>query len=113
MLSLPPPHLWAISRVASRGRSEAHCIVPRVYLTDYGTATNAQDLSRLAATHVVSVLEQNVDLPSFIKEENRLHIRITDTMRTDLLQHLDKTTAFIQAALEENKKNVIVVGQPS
>lgn len=115
MLSIPTHHLWAIARVAGRGRldPEAQCIVPRVYLTDYSTATNPRDLSLIAATHVVSILEQNVDLPIFIKEENKLHIRIADTMRSDLLQHLDKTTAFIQAALEENKKNVVVVGQPS
>ena len=93
--------------------SEAPCIVPRLYLTDYDTATNVQYLSRLAATHVVSVLEGTVDLPPFIKEENRLHIRILDSPIADLFQHLDKTTAFIQAALEENETNVVVVGQPS
>ena len=106
---LSAQNLWIMG-----GRSsEAHCIVPRLYLTGYGTATSVQDLSRLAATHVVSVLEGTVDLPPFIKEENRLHIRILDSPIADLFQHLDKTTAFIQAALEENETNVVVVGQPS
>ena len=111
-MSFPAQNLWMVARAVSRRSSdEAQCIVPRVYLTDYGTATNTQDLSRLAATHIVSILEQDVDLPPFIKEGNKLHIRIADTMRADLLQHLDKTTAFIQAALEENNTNVVVVGQ--
>ncbi len=107
--------LWASVQAAHRyrGCSDTNCIVPRVYLTGYGPATNAQDLSRLAATHVVSILEQHVDLPPFIKEENKLHIRIEDSEEENILQHLDKTTAFIQAALEENEENVIVVGQPS
>jgi len=96
---------------ALRGRNSdgAQSIIPRVYLSDYGTATNAQDLSRLAATHIVSILEQNVDLPPSIKEGNKLHIKIADTTRANLLQHLDKTTAFIQAALVENETNVVVV----
>ena len=110
MLSFPSQMVY---QATSMRISEAPCIVPRLYLTDYDTATNVQYLSRLAATHVVSVLEGTVDLPPFIKEENRLHIRILDSPIADLFQHLDKTTAFIQAALEENEINVVVVGQPS
>jgi len=87
-------------------------IVPRVYLTDYEIATNARNLSYLAATHVVSIIDEDVRLPRSIKE-NKLHIWIEDSSEADIFQHLDKTMAFIQAALEENKKNVVVVGQPS
>ncbi|KAK2463645.1 hypothetical protein APHAL10511_004396 [Amanita phalloides] len=87
----------------------ADCIVPRVYLTNYPTAIDAERLTWLAATHVVSVLDQDVDLPKFIRNEHRLHIRITDTLEADLLPHLDKATSFIHAALEENSTNVVVV----
>ena len=98
----------AVSQPSSDG---AQCIVPRVYLSDYLTATDTQYLSRLGATHVVSILELEADVPSFIKEENKLHIKMEDTVRADLLPHLDKTTAFIQVALEEKETNVVVVSQ--
>lgn len=114
MMYLPPQNLRIVAQdqdLRGRDSSGAQCIVPRVYLTGYSTATNDKDLSHLAATHIVSILDGDVDLPAFIKEENKLHIDIEDTMQSNLLQHLDKTTAFIQAALEENKTNVVVVGQ--
>jgi len=85
-------------------------IVPRVYLTDYENATNARNLSYLAATHVVSIIDEDVRVPRSIKKENKLHIWTENSSEADIFQHLDKTTAFIQAALEEN---VVVVGQPS
>ncbi|KAK2463646.1 hypothetical protein APHAL10511_004397 [Amanita phalloides] len=112
MFNFPVDQLWQIARAVDERAAEstnADCIVPRLYLTNYPTATDPEELTRLAATHVVSVLEQDIEVPKFIQEEHKLHIRMADSTRVDLLQHLDKTTSFIHAALEENSTNVVVV----
>jgi len=101
-----------IAQVVSKARgrrSEAHCIVPRLYLTDYGTATDASELSRLSVTHVVSVLDHNLTLPDFIKDENKLHIRVQDHPGVNLLDSLERTTNFISEALTQNSTNVVLV----
>ncbi|KDR80591.1 hypothetical protein GALMADRAFT_240917 [Galerina marginata CBS 339.88] len=89
-------------RVASR-------IVSRLYLSDLWTATNSEKLSDLGITHVISVLEAKPTLPGFISEERRLHLCIADVAESDILQHLDTTTAFIRKALEENEVNKVLV----
>ncbi|KAM6496990.1 Protein-tyrosine phosphatase-like protein [Amanita muscaria] len=109
MLAFPTYNLAQVAGRVRDRRTEAHCIVPRLYLTDYPTASNAQELSRLAVTHVVSVLDYDITLPDFIKDENKLHIRVQDLGGVKLLDHFDKTTSFINAALEKNSKNVVLV----
>ena len=42
----------------------------------------------------------------------RLHLSLADSTSTstNILEYLDKTTAFITAALEENETNKVLVG---
>jgi len=89
-------------RVASR-------ITPRLYLSDYGTARNQNKLEELGITHVISVIEYIPDLPEVIIQTRRLHLPLPDQADVNILEHLDATTAFITAALEENETNKLLV----
>lgn len=113
MLS-PTTVLKKATGVADRALSALHpldaqCIEPRLYLTAYPTANDPNVLSRLGVTHVVSLLGHDITLPEFIKNENKLHIKIHDIGVVDLLGKFEKTTDFIRSALEENSTNVVLV----
>lgn len=84
-------------------------ITHRLYLSDYGTARNSKKLEELGITHVISVIECVPDLPEVIPQTHRYHLPLPDTPETNILEHLDATTAFITAALEENKTNKVMV----
>ncbi|KAJ7035600.1 protein-tyrosine phosphatase-like protein [Mycena alexandri] len=87
----------------------ASLIVPRVYLSDYFTARDPKQLSRLKITHVVSVLEREPTIPDYIPDNHKLHISVADRADVDIQQYLTQTTAFITAALEENEENNVLV----
>jgi len=87
----------------------ASLIVPRVYLSDYYTARDENELSRLGITHVLSVLEHTPILPERIMNTHKLHVPLADQPNADILSQLERTTAFIQEALAENEKNIILV----
>lgn len=115
MLS-PTTVLKKATGVADRALSALHpldaqCIEPRLYLTAYPTANDPNVLSRLGVTHVVSLLGHDITLPEFIKNENKLHIKIHDIGVVDLLGKFEKTTDFIRSALEENSTNVVLVSR--
>jgi atypical dual specificity phosphatase len=93
---------------SSRGRA-ASLIVPRLYLSDYFTVRDEKSWSKLEITHVVSVMEQDVQIPDSIKPENRLQVRAADRSDVDLLEHLGGTTEFIRSALSENAENRVLV----
>lgn len=90
----------------------ASCITPRLYLSDYGTARNSNKLKELGITHVISVIEQIPNLPEAIIQTRRLHLPLPDQAEVNILEHLNVTTAFIVAALEENETNKVLVGNP-
>ncbi|EKM50670.1 uncharacterized protein PHACADRAFT_54994, partial [Phanerochaete carnosa HHB-10118-sp] len=82
-------------------------ILPRLYLSGYSVAADEAQLLALGVTHVVSVLEIP---PAYTQGALKtLHVRIEDSFRTDILQHLDGTTEFIKSALEENESNKVLV----
>ncbi|KAK7056286.1 hypothetical protein VNI00_002839 [Paramarasmius palmivorus] len=87
----------------------ASVILPQLYLSDYFTARDAAELSRLGITHVVSVLDFDVEIPEFIAASRRMHIRIGDRADVDILAHLEHTTDFIKKAIEENADNKVLV----
>lgn len=87
-------------------------ITPRLYLTDYCTARNSKKLEDLGITHVISITECRPDLPKVIPQTQRLHLRLSDIPEENILEHLDATTAFITAALEENETNKVMVSDP-
>lgn len=96
------------SENAALGR-DASQITPRLYLSDYYSAQNAEELHGLGITHVLSVLDIHPDLPEVISNDRRLYIPIDDVPQADLLQHLHTTTTFIAAALKENETNKVLV----
>jgi atypical dual specificity phosphatase len=112
MLSFPQQK-WQLARSLTQiqaGDGEPiHLIVDRLYLGNWGAATDSKKLTELGITHVVSVFEHSPDIPDVVPRDNLLHIQINDTVSTDILCHLDKTTDFIQSALEVNKNHKVLV----
>ncbi|KAL0577523.1 hypothetical protein V5O48_004464 [Marasmius crinis-equi] len=106
-------HIWATVRTSTIQRPPtrlgASLIVPHLYLSDYYTANDGSELARLGITHVISVLEYDVQIPESIRDGNRMHIRIPDKPDADILTHLEKTTEFIRMAIKENENNNVLV----
>ncbi|KZV74576.1 phosphatases II [Peniophora sp. CONT] len=89
-----------------------HCasqILPRLYLSDLGTASDYDTLSRIGITHIVSLLDWEPELLPPKANIKRLHIHLADRFDTDILTHLPNTTDFIRNALEESKSNKVLV----
>jgi len=84
-------------------------ITSRLYLSDYWTARNQNKLEELGITHVISVIEHIPNLPEVILQARRFHLPLSDLAETNILEHLDATTTFITAALEENETNKVLV----
>ncbi|KAL4245857.1 hypothetical protein ABKN59_008805 [Abortiporus biennis] len=84
----------------------ASLIIPRLYLSNFLTARDEKQLQALGVTHVVSVLEHP---PKYSSRVKTLHIALSDTSDTNILDHLDTTTEFIRAALAENEENKVLV----
>ncbi|KAF9531721.1 protein-tyrosine phosphatase-like protein [Crepidotus variabilis] len=93
---------------AALGRCASQ-ITPRLYLSDYWSARDAEKLQALGITHVLSVMDIVPQIPEIIPASQRLHISIQDVANADLLKHLETTTAFIVAALDENLTNKVLV----
>jgi len=105
-LGFDNPH--ADPKSGTHGRLASR-IMPRLYLSDYWTARDVQQLNELGITHVVSLLDFNPKIPDCIAREKKLHINIYDESRANILQHLPTTTAFIIAAIQENETNKVLV----
>lgn len=89
-----------------------HCasqILPRLYLSDLGTACDRDTLARIGITHIVSLLDWEPELLPAKLNITRLHIHLADRFDTDILSHLPQTTDFIRTALEESKGNKVLV----
>lgn len=82
-------------------------ILPRLYLSGYAVASNEVRITALGVTHVLSVMQ--LVAPEYEGAIKTMLVDIEDTAQSDLLQHLDATTAFIKDALEENDTNVVLV----
>ena len=111
MLAFPLPlaQVSANSNGNAGSIRQATLVIPRVYLSDYSTASSHDQILKLGITHVVSVLELDPDIPESISEENKLHIPIADRPDVDILAHLERTTEFIKGALEADVKNKVLV----
>ncbi|KAJ8094439.1 hypothetical protein AAF712_005799 [Marasmius tenuissimus] len=110
--TLNTSHLWATVRTTTIQRAPTRhgpsLIVPQLYLSDYFSANDEAQLSKLGITHVISVMEYDVQIPDIIQEGNRIHIRIPDKPDADILTHLERTTEFIRLALMNARNNVLV-----
>ncbi|EAU90608.1 hypothetical protein CC1G_00992 [Coprinopsis cinerea okayama7 len=118
MLS-PAKENWraAINRVTNQPASGkprttrcAHQIRERLYLSDYWTAKDAEEIGKLGITHIVSVIDRPpTQLPESIPQSNRLQVSIKDYSDADILVHLEETTNFIARVLAENDTNKVLV----
>ncbi|KAJ8516873.1 hypothetical protein ONZ45_g5885 [Pleurotus djamor] len=110
MLSFPASRWQKRNKAIAQFGREASLIVPRVYLSDYGTATDSEALKRLGITHVVSVVDFTPNaLPEWIDAEKRLHVNLSDRFDCDILSRLEETTSFIRDALKESKDAKVLV----
>ncbi|KAF9480500.1 phosphatases II [Pholiota conissans] len=98
----------AAARNSGFGRLASR-ITPRLYLSDYFTASDPEKLAMHGITHVISVVDFNPSIPSIIERDRILHIPVVDKSDADILQYLDRTTEFILQALEENETNKVLV----
>jgi hypothetical protein len=100
--------VWAaLAAIRATAHKVPSLIVPRLYLSNYTVAADEEQLLALGITHVVSVLEFPPEYKG--KSIKILYVKIEDSFRTDILQHLDTTTEYIKAALEENDTNKVLV----
>jgi atypical dual specificity phosphatase len=102
----------AAARNSGFGRLASR-ITPRLYLSDYFTASDAEKLAMHGITHVISVVDFTPTIPAIIERDRMLHVPIVDQPDADLLQYLDQTTTFIIQALEENETNKVLVSHAS
>uniref|UniRef100_A0A0W0FXK6 Uncharacterized protein n=1 Tax=Moniliophthora roreri TaxID=221103 RepID=A0A0W0FXK6_MONRR len=97
------------STSAGPANRDASLIIPQLYLSDFVTARDSAEISRLGITHVVSVLEFDMDIPECIPDSHKMHVRIADRSDVDILVHLEQTTEFIRKAIEESPNNNVLV----
>jgi atypical dual specificity phosphatase len=91
----------------------ANQVRDRLYISDYRTARNPEEVERLGITHVVSVMEGCPVIPATVLSDNRIWISVMDTSETEILEHLERTTEFIKKALEGNENNKVLVSTVS
>jgi atypical dual specificity phosphatase len=93
---------------------QADEIIPRLYIADLYTATDAPTLERLRITHVVSVVKLDLDLgintattwPSNVKH---LNLPVDDAMSSDMTYYFARTVEWMKNAMEEDENANVVV----
>jgi atypical dual specificity phosphatase len=98
----PAPAAVVTLRASARCASE---IVPRLYLADYSSATDARTLARLRVTHVLSCME---DAPPAPRGLARMHVPVSDVPSTDLGAWFARTNVWIADAMAD-PENVVLV----
>jgi len=117
MLAFPTQSHWQTAAIANlrsttsnnsdpKSRHTANLIVPRVYISDFFTARNETEMTKLGITHMISVMEHT---PTTMPNVVRHLVPIADRWDTNILKYLDGTTEFIRAALAENEENKVLV----
>jgi len=84
-------------------------IIPGLYLCDLHTAQDAAVVVALGITHIVSVLDFHPSFPHEMHDIKKMHVRLSDNFREKITPHLDKTTAFIRDALENDPESKVLV----
>lgn len=120
-MQLAPPPVWDFDsgqidldrgpKPGTFGRL-ASPITPQLYLSDCWTARDVRELKELGITHVVSLLDFDPEIPDCIPSEKRLYINIEDAFKANIFQHFSTTTAFIMAAIQEDRENKVLVCIP-
>jgi len=106
---VPPATSESTQNLGPRFGRTATLVLPRLYLSDFFTARDENELSKLGITHVVSVIEYAPNLPDSIEPSHRLLVPIADRADENILKHLAGTTEFIRSALAENEGNNVLV----
>lgn len=86
-----------------------HEILPRLYLGDYSTATNKDEMTRLGITDMITAEIkplQASDLAPCVKRY--LYINVMDHPKQDLLSHFETSNEFIENALKTSTNKVYV-----
>lgn len=86
-----------------------HEILPRLYLGDYATATNKDEMTRLGITDMITAEIkplQASDLAPCVKRY--LYINVMDHPKQDLLSHFETSNEFIENALRTPTNKVYV-----
>ncbi|KAL0956013.1 hypothetical protein HGRIS_002188 [Hohenbuehelia grisea] len=115
MLSFPAQPWQSAKKVATLENSRRSfaatisSITPRLYLSGYMPASNAEQLTEQGITHVVSVLNLVPDIPPCIPDGHQLHIRVEDRGDEDIAAHFELAIKFIRSSLEENETNKVLV----
>jgi len=83
-------------------------VVSRVYIADLWTASNANTLSSLKISHVVSVMPGDIDIPPW-DPSKLLQIAVDDMPFAEILTHLDKAVEWITWALNSGPDARVLV----
>jgi atypical dual specificity phosphatase len=90
---------------------QANEIIPRLYVADMYTATDAPTLERLRITHVVSVVtvSQLGDTYPYPPNVNHLNLPIDDGISSDIARYFDHAIKWIKKAMDEDESVNVVV----
>jgi len=118
MLAFPTQSQWQTAAIAHlrsatyndsdpKSRRTANLILPRLYISDFFTARNETEMTKLGITHMISVMEHTPTgtMPNMVRH----FVPIADRWNANILKYLDGTTEFIRAALAENEDNKVLV----
>jgi atypical dual specificity phosphatase len=94
----------AVATQRGRGRCASE-VQPRLYLSDYSSATDPALLATLRVSHIVCCME---DAPALRNGLQRLHVPVSDVPSADLGVWFARTNAWIADALAD-PANVVLV----
>lgn len=88
---------------------QANEIIPRLYVSDMYTATDAPTLERLQITHVVSVVTDIGTYYPYPPNVKLLHLPIIDTISSNIARYFDDAVEWIKNAMDEDESANVVV----
>jgi len=90
---------------------QANEIIPRLYVADMYTATDAPTLERLRITHVVSVVTVSElgDTYPYPPNVNHLNLPIDDEISSNMARYFDHAIKWIKKAMDEDESVNVVV----
>jgi atypical dual specificity phosphatase len=104
----PLKELCTIRTPAGIYPPQATEIVSRLYIADLYTATNPTHLRQLRATHIVSVMPGEIDLPSW-NPSCHLQLSVEDMPFFEVVPYLQRAVVWITRALASHPEARVVV----
>lgn len=90
------------------GRLFPSQITPRLFLSNYGIASNPDVLKSLSITHVVNCTI-DCDFAPELSEEFCLRIPVIDSQDQSISKYFDQAVQFISHALESDRNSAVIV----